>query len=161
MLKNVQEIVPGVGLGGIKFGMTREEVKVVIGPPDDIESLPGFEEEVNDQLESWHYDEYEFSLVFDAMYEWRLVSIAVSDPYFTLFGNQIIELDKQSALDVLEKNNITITHVEDVSDDENPDLILMEAEESGLMIWFQDDQVIEIQFLPDVEEDGETLNWPE
>ena len=161
MLKNVQEIVPGVGLGGIKFGMTRDEVKVVIGPPDDIESLPGFEEEVNDQLESWHYDEYEFSLVFDEVYEWRLVSIAVSDPYFTLFGEHIIDMSKQEALDILEKNNIVITHVEDVSDDENPDIILMEAEDSGFMIWFQNDTAIEIQFLPDVEDDGETLIWPE
>lgn len=160
MLKNVQEIVPGVGLGGIKFGMTREEVKVVIGPPDDIENLPGFEEEVNDQLESWHYDEYEFSLVFDAVYEWRLVSIAVSDPYFTLFGEHIIDMEKEDALKVLEKNNIVITHIEDVSDDENPDLILMESEESGMMIWFQDDMAIEIQFLPGVEDDGETLIWP-
>ncbi|HRO08146.1 MAG TPA: hypothetical protein PK047_04715 [Saprospiraceae bacterium] len=160
MLKNVQEIVPSVGLGGIKFGMTRDEVKVVIGPPDDIENLPGFEEEVNDQLESWHYDEYEFSLVFDAIYDWKLVSIAVSDPYFTLFGEHIIDMDKQDALDILEKNNIVITHVEDVSDDENPDLILMESEDAGLMIWFQDDIAIEIQFLPEVEDDGETLIWP-
>ncbi len=160
MLKNVQEIVPGVGLGGIKFGMTREEVKVVIGPPDDIENLPGFEEEVNDQLESWHYDEYEFSLVFDSAYEWRLVSIAVSDPYFTLFGEHIIDMDKEHALEVIEKNGIIISHVEDVSDEENPDLILMESEESGMMIWFQDDIAIEIQFLPAVEDDGETLIWP-
>ena len=160
MLKNVQVIVTSVGLGGIKFGMTRDEVKVVIGPPDDIENLPGFEEEVNDQLESWHYDEYEFSLVFDAIYDWKLVSIAVSDPYFTLFGEHIIDMDKQDALDILEKNNIVITHVEDVSDDENPDLILMESEDAGLMIWFQDDIAIEIQFLPEVEDDGETLIWP-
>ncbi|MCZ2100709.1 MAG: hypothetical protein LC107_04125 [Chitinophagales bacterium] len=161
MLKNVQEIVPNVGLGGIKFGMTRDEVKVIIGPPDDKESLPGFEEEVNDQLESWHYDEYEFSLVFDGFYDWRLVSIAVSDPYFTLFGEHVIEMDKASVLDLFENNNVTISHVEDVSDDENPDLILMESEESGMMIWFQDDIAIEIQFLPDVEDDEETIIWPE
>jgi hypothetical protein len=29
------------------------------------------------------------------------------------------------------------------------------------MVWFADDEVIEIQILPDVEEDGETLIWPE
>ena len=69
-------------------------------------------------------------------------------------------MDKQDALDILEKNNIVITHVEDVSDDENPDLILMESEDAGLMIWFQDDIAIEIQFLPEVEDDGETLIWP-
>jgi hypothetical protein len=28
------------------------------------------------------------------------------------------------------------------------------------MIWFENDEAIEIQILPDVEEDGETLIWP-
>ena len=95
MKKEIKEIIPGVGLGTLKFGMTRDEVKKLVGKPDEVENLPGFEEEVNDELESWHYDEHEFSLVFDADYDWRLVSIAVSDPYFTFHGKNIIGMDKQ------------------------------------------------------------------
>ena len=87
MKNQIKEIIFGVGLGDLKFGMTRDEAKKLLGKPDEIENLPGFEEEVNDELESWHYDENEFSIVFDADYDWRLVSIAVSDPFFTLNGN--------------------------------------------------------------------------
>ena len=65
MKKEIKEIIPGVGLGTLKFGMTRDDVKKLVGKPDEVENLPGFEEEVNDELESWHYDEHEFSLVFD------------------------------------------------------------------------------------------------
>ena len=160
MQKNIKEIIPGSGLGAIKFGMTRDEVIKIAGKPDDVENLPGFEEETSDTLESWHYDEYEFSLVFDADYEWRLVSIAVSDPYFTYNGVSIVGMDKQDVMDMLEKNNIEISGMEDVSDEENPNLELVESDEEGLMIWFENDEAIEIQILPDVEEDGETLIWP-
>jgi len=161
MKKEIKEILPGVGLGMIKFGMTRDEVKKLIGKPDEIENLPGFEEEVNDELESWHYDEHEFSLVFDADYDWRLVSIAVSDPYFTFHGKNIIGMEKQETLDLLDNLGIEISNEEDLSDAENPNLELIEAEDAGLMIWFADEEVIEIQILPDVEEDGETLIWPQ
>ncbi|MFZ1750241.1 MAG: hypothetical protein WAU01_08625 [Saprospiraceae bacterium] len=161
MKKEIKEIIPGAGLGALKFGMTRDDVKKLVGKPDEVENLPGFEEEVNDELESWHYDEHEFSLVFDADYDWRLVSIAVSDPYFTFHGKNIVGMDKQETLDLLTNLGIEISNEEDLSDDENPNLELIESEDAGLMIWFADEEVIEIQILPDVEEDGETLIWPE
>ncbi len=160
MQKNIKEIIPGVGIGDIKFGMSREEVRKIAGKPDDIENLPGFEEEISDTLESWHYDEYEFSLVFDADYDWKMVSVAVSDPFFTFHGKSIVGMDKQDVMDLLEQNNIEISSIEDVSDEENPDLELIESENDGLMIWLEDGEVIEMQILPDVEEDGETVIWP-
>jgi hypothetical protein len=161
MNQDIKEIKPGTGLGAIRFGMSRDEVKKIAGQPDDIEKLPGFEEETNDSLESWHYDTHEFSLVFDADYDWRLVSIAVSDPYFTLFDTPIVGMEKPDLMDFLNSHSIEITGLEDVSDDENPDLELIECDDEGFMIWLEDDEVIEIQILPDVEDDGETLKWPE
>ncbi len=160
MQNNIKEIIPGVGLGALKFGMTRDEVKKIAGKPDDVENLPGFEEEVNDELESWHYDEHEFSLVFDADYDWRLVSIAVSDPYFTFHGKSIVGMEKQEVMDLFAEHTIEISNVEDVSDEENPELELIESDDEGIMVWFENDEVIEVQILPDVEEDGETLVWP-
>lgn len=160
MQKNIKEIIPGVGIGDIKFGMSREEVRKIAGKPEDIENLPGFEEEISDTLESWHYDEYEFSLVFDADYDWKMVSIAVSDPFFTFHGKSIVGMDKQEVMDLLEQHNIEISSIEDVSDLENPDLELIESENEGLMIWLEEGEVIEMQILPDVEDDGETVIWP-
>jgi hypothetical protein len=161
MSDHIREIVPGRGLGQILFGMTKDQVREVAGNPDDIENVPGFEEEISNELESWHYDEREFSLVFDADYDWKVVSIAVSDPYFTLFGESVIGMSKEECLAFLEKHNVEISEVSDVSDEENPDMELLESDAEGLMIWFSEGEAIEVQFLPDVEEDGETLIWPE
>ncbi len=160
MNKEIKEIILGSGLGALKFGMTRDEVKKLVGKPDEVENLPGFDEEVNDELESWHYEESEFSLVFDADYDWKLVSIAVSDPFFTLNGNSVIGMEKDEVMTLFDKMGIEISNEEDLSDEENPDLQLVESEELGLMVWFSDGEAIEMQILPDVEEDGETIVWP-
>ena len=160
MNNKIKEVIPNSGLGALKFGMNRDEVKKLVGKPDEIENLPGFEEEVNDELESWHYDENEFSLVFDADYDWRLVSIAISDPFFTLHGKSVIGMEKQELLDYFEELEIEISNVEDLSDEENPSLELIESDDLGIMVWFANDEAIEMQILPDVEEDGETLIWP-
>ncbi|MBK9735470.1 MAG: hypothetical protein IPO92_11040 [Saprospiraceae bacterium] len=160
MKKQIKEIILGSGLGELKFGMTREEVKKLVGKPDEVENLPGFDEEVNDELESWHYEESEFSLVFDADYDWKLVSIAISDPFFTLNGHSVIGMERDEVMSLFDKMGIEISNEEDLSDDENPDLELVESEELGLMVWFSDGEAIEMQILPDVEEDGETIKWP-
>jgi len=161
MNKKIQKIRPGTGLGELKFGLTKDEVTAIVGKPDDIENLPGFDEEVNDQLESWHYDDLEFSLVFDGDYDWRLVSIAVSDPFFQLDGHNVIGMNKETLMLVLENLGIEISNEEEISDEDNPDMYLLESEDAGLMIWLEEGEVIEIQILPDVEDDGETVKWPE
>ncbi len=162
MNNNIKQIVPSVGLGKLHFGMTRDEVRDLLGEPSDIENVPGFEEEdINDELESWHYDESEFSIVFDAAYDWRVVSIAVSDPFFTLFDKSIIGSEKQVVLDHISSKGYTVSATEDLDDEEIKNLELYEYEDLGLMIWFADGETIEAQILPDVEDDGESIKWPE
>jgi len=162
MKSNIKEIIFGSGIGDLKFGMTKNEVTVLLGKPDEIENIPGFEEEeVNEELVSWHYDELEISLVFDAHYDWRLVSISGSDEHFTLHGKSIIGLDQDEFEKMLEDLGIEVTNVEDLSDDDNPNFLLLESEDLGLLVWFEEGEAIEFQILPDVHEDEETIIWPE
>lgn len=157
MQQNIKEINLGVGLGELKFGMTRDEVVSLIGKPEDIDMIDG---EGDNDMESWHYDTKEFSLLFDEDYGWRLVSISVSDPFFTLFGKSIIGMSKSDLLQFLEYNEMEISDEEDISE-EDENLQLIEIDEAGILIWLNEDEIIELQFLPDVEEDGETLIWPQ
>ncbi|MBK8626203.1 MAG: hypothetical protein IPN86_11755 [Saprospiraceae bacterium] len=66
-------------------------------------------------------------------------------------------MEKQEVMDLFAEHTIEISNVEDVSDEENPELELIESDDEGIMVWFENDEVIEVQILPDVEEDGETL----
>lgn len=63
MKNNIKEINFGEGIGELKFGMTKDQVSSLLGKPDEIENIPGIDEEVNDDLVSWHYDNLEISLV--------------------------------------------------------------------------------------------------
>lgn len=158
---NFRDINLGSGLGKIKFGMTKKEVQNLAGKPDETELLPGLQEDPGDDLEVWHYDGNEFSLVFDAEYDWRLVSISVSDPFFHIFGKALVGMRREDALKFLADHNIETSSFEDVSDEDSSDLQKLESDESGLIVWFEDGTVTELQIFPDVDDDGETYIWPE
>ncbi len=158
---NIRDIVPGTGLGDIKFGMTRKEVERLAGKPDETEHLPGLDDNPKDDLEVWHYDEYEFSVIFDAEYDWRVVSISLSDPYFHLFGKSIIGMPNDQALSFLKEMDIEISDFEDMSDEDCSDLQKLESDANGLIMWIEEGRVCEIQMVPEMEDDGETYKWPE
>lgn len=160
MNPNIKEINFGTGIGDLRFGMTKDEVKNLMGNPSEIENIPGIDDEINDDLVSWHYDDNEISLVFDKMYDWRLVSISASDPSFLLHGKSIVGMPLEEFEDFFENLGIEITNSEDLSDEENPDFYLLESEDVGLLVWFDEGAAVEFQILPDVAEDGESIIWP-
>ncbi|MFZ1704091.1 MAG: hypothetical protein WAT79_07070 [Saprospiraceae bacterium] len=160
MNNNIKEIQFGTGVGTLHFGMTKDSVKALLGNPDEIENIPGMDEEVNDDLVSWHYDEQELSLVFDRLYDWKLVSISASDAHYTLHGRSIVGCPLEEFEEFFENLGIEISHSEDLSDEETPNFILLESEDVGLLVWFDEGEAVEFQILPDVDEDGETIIWP-
>ncbi|MBK6362340.1 MAG: hypothetical protein IPL63_08125 [Saprospiraceae bacterium] len=160
MKNNIKEINFGEGIGELKFGMTKDQVSSLLGKPDEIENIPGIDEEVNDDLVSWHYDNLEISLVFDRLYDWKLVSISGSDAFYTLHGRSVVGIPLDEFEDFFENLGIEITNSEDLSDEDNPNFYLIESEDIGLLVWFDEGEAVEFQILPDVAEDGETIMWP-
>lgn len=160
MNPHIKQIIPGVGIDQLKFGMTRDQVKDLLGPPEDVDNIPDDEDMMIESLESWFYDGLELTLVFDEDYDWKLVSIAISDGYYTLFGDSVVGKDAQEVMDMLAKHKVEITDRVDVSDDDTEDMEIIESENEGLMIWLMDGKAIEIQIVPEVDEDGATLKWP-
>lgn len=160
MKPEIKQIIPGVGIDNLKFGMSREQVKQILGAPEEIDNIPDDEDILIESLESWFYDKLECTLVFDEDYEWRLVSIALSDEHYTLFGDPIVGKTGDEVLDILKKHKVEITDRVDVSDEESPDMEVIESENEGMIIWVMDGEAIEIQIVPEVDEDGSTLIWP-
>ena len=97
---DLKEIKSGVGLGNIKFGMTRSQVKVILGEPSEIEKF-SYSETDEDLTESWHYDELDLSAGFDEDVDWRLVTLAVSSPDYEFMGKKLIGLDSDELLSAL------------------------------------------------------------
>ncbi|MEZ4909818.1 MAG: hypothetical protein R2774_03040 [Saprospiraceae bacterium] len=158
MKNNVKEITLAAGIGALKFGMTKEDVATLLGEPEEKSE---FESDFSPGmfLGSWHYDILEMTLVFDPYYEDRLVSIGVSDPHYTLQGKSLIGMSMEEIENYLEKLDIQITDNDDKSSEEEPDLWLIECEESGILFWISDDEVIEVQINPFMDDD-DNVAWP-
>lgn len=150
----INEIKPGFGLGSIEFGLTRDELKKLIGKPSETE-LYNLSDEEGDGSEAWHFDELEMSVSFEEFFDWQLVSIAVSGEEFTLNGEKLIGKDKATVLGILEDMNLG-----DIEVDEDAEIDMFSIPELNINFWFEEDELSEIQWGPlfsddDLEDDEE------
>ena len=155
---NINNITVGKGLGDIKFGCTRDELKKLIGDPSETDTYNASGEEDGFLTESWHFDEQEFSVSFDEEDNWRLTTIAVSSPNFKFNGIQLIDLSINEVLTVLEDENLGDNELEDLSD-ENTNHKLISFISSSLNLWFENDNLSEIQWSV-LWENEDTPIWP-
>jgi hypothetical protein len=78
-------ILPRVGIGSLRFGQTRDEVGELLGAPDSRDhSIP--------DREIWEYASLALDASFDSDADWRLVSLSVEHPRYTLRGRALIGL---------------------------------------------------------------------
>jgi len=134
-------ILPGEGFGKLRFNMTRDEVRNVAGKPDEIEEFVFSGETV----ETWHYDKYDFSLSFEKELDNRLASIAISSPDALLNGERLIDKTKPEVVQMLKKMNITDFDEEIVEEDPDTIVTLLSIYDLGLIFWFENDFLTEIQ----------------
>jgi len=154
----MKDIKVGVGLGDIKFGISKEDLVKLIGEPTEKDTYNASGEEEGYLTESWHYDEKEFSVSFDEEDNWRLTTIAVSSADFTLNGISVIGSTIDEALDLLKDTDLGDNELEDLSD-EIVSQKLISFIDSSLNLWFEDDKLSEIQFGV-LWEDEDTPKWP-
>lgn len=150
------DIKPGEGFGKVLFGMTREQVREILGSPDEIET----ETEDGENMEHWHYDQHEMSVLFSGADGWKLLSFAVGNPLCTLEGEKLIGLNETQLHDALERLGISEElEYEDISSDEFPDHIMVYCNELAMNFWLDAGILSEIQWGPFMKDD-ETIDWP-
>ncbi len=145
------EILPGTGLGDIRFGMTREEVSSILGDPSEIDMFS--DDEPGNQVESWHYDEADVSFAFEEAEEWRLTTIAVSSEEYKVEDTALIGLSKEATFAQLEKMGIDHNFDEDSGQD------LHFSNETGLNFWMDGDVLREIQWSVEIDDEDKVI-WP-
>jgi hypothetical protein len=159
-MANTTEIKIGQGLGDIKFGISRDKLKELLGEPDEKESFSLSEDaEGFDTTESWHYDEYEFSASFDEEFDWKLVRIAISSPNAELNGEKLIGISKDELLNKLDALDFCDLDFEDLSSEDSTNQELVAADEYGMTFWLDNGVVSEIQWEP-LFVDEDTIRWP-
>jgi len=143
--KNITAITPNIGLGDIKFGFTRNQVKEILGEPTEIDAFAYDEDEIEELTESWHYDELEFSCSFDESEDWKMINISVSSDKFKLENEDVIGLKKTELIALIEKLNLG-----EIDEDGENDVVTVL--DSQINFWFDTDEVSEVQW---------SVNWNE
>ena len=159
MNESLKEIKPGYGLGDIKFGMTRDEVKAILGEPDDIDAF-SYTEDNENNTETWLYDEMELTVGFDEEDDWRLVMITVASDFYTLNDKSLIGMNREKLVAQLKEMKIEDLVFEDISTEEEPNQVLVEVDSLSVNFWLDENHLDEIQWSP-LFIDDDTIKWPE
>ncbi len=157
MIKN-KAIKLGRGLDNLPFGSSKDDVEQLLGEPNEIDS---FENDSPEQGEShiWHYDDHGFSLTFDEADGFRLGLISVNRDNYLLRDLIRVGMNKQAVLDALEELAMPDYAEEDHSNLDNPDHTLVAIDDKSLYLWFDGDDLTEIQWFPYYNEEEEII-WP-
>jgi hypothetical protein len=155
MEKPLENIEIGIGIGAIRFGMTSDEIKTLLGEPDEMET---FEEEDPDLSSTliWHYDEMEMSLSFEQGDGDMLVAIASSSPDVKMAGKQLIGMQTDEVYSFIKEFDLGEMEVEEQDEEDGVKSTLISLWESAVNFWMEDGELTEIQWGPMWDE--ETLN---
>lgn len=158
MSVNVHNIIPGEGLGDIKFGMSQSEIMDLIGPPIEKEIFRD-EDDPNLEIEAWHYDEVEMSLGFEKIDDFKLVNIAASSPMFEFKKKKLIGLNKEKLILTLDAIGLNEFLLEEVMVDEDEKVAVYRSNETGLTFFLDNDVLSEI-LITVIEDENEQIIWP-
>jgi hypothetical protein len=159
MKKSLKEIKPGVGLGALKFGMNRAEVKLMLGEPSFVDKY-SHSDSVNDLTESWEYEDLELSISFDEEEDWKLMMISVTSNFYELKGISLIGMKEKEVLKQLDNLDLGNLNLEDCSDTDSDEQKVIEIDEQSINFWLIDGVLDEIQWSP-LFIDDDTIKWPE
>ncbi len=147
------EIKLGTGIGNIKFGYTMDQVKAVMGEPEEVE-----ESDEDDEFEhkAWNYWEEGYSFFFDHEDDYRLSCVQTENPDVILFDKKVFDLSTTELKDLLAQNGITEFETEKLETGETR----LSYEKDMIDLYFEDDQLLAINFGVYINDDLE-VQWPE
>ncbi|SDX15307.1 hypothetical protein SAMN05444411_103214 [Lutibacter oricola] len=154
----LKEIKPGYGLGVLKFGMSRAEVKLILGEPTSIDKY-SYTNSLTELTESWEYTELSLSLSFDEDEDWKLMMFSVTNNFYEFENLALIGLSEEKVTQSLAQLKFEDLYLEDFSEQDDEDQKMLEIEDKSLNFWFVDGALDEIQWSP-LFIDDDTIDWP-
>lgn len=102
-------IYPLKGVNNLKFGCNQDDVRKILGEPDEIEYLE------EDDLSSliWQYWDMGLTIFFDELDNSIFASAEIEDPEALIFGKRIFDLSEKEAIDLFKSNGFTELDIED------------------------------------------------
>ena len=146
------EIILGKGISNIYFGYSMDQVKAIMGEPEEIE-----ESDEDDEFEhkAFNYWEQGYSFFFDREDDYRLSCIQTENNQVKLFNTNMFQISSQEVKDILQKHEVVDYETEKLETGE----IRWSFEKEMLDLYFEDDKLIAINFGVFINDDLE-VQWP-
>ncbi|MBT1064530.1 DUF3192 domain-containing protein [Bowmanella sp. Y26] len=144
------EIEPKIGIDKIKLGMSMDQVRTLLGDPDNIEIFIPIENQPEDRSFNWFYGDTEYS--FDSEDQFLLSSIQSSSSELLLNKKPIIGI---SAKELLSR----FPSVE-LDDEFEFDIDEYRHSELQLSFWVKDGTVYLVTIYPEYNKKGTEVIWP-
>jgi hypothetical protein len=146
------EITLGVGMGPLKFGASQDEVRALMGEPEEIE-----ESEEDDEFEhqAWNYLEEGYSLYFDREDDYRLSCIETDHPGLRIFGEPIHGKSVQEIQELMSRHGLSSTEMEKLEEG----AVRLSYEKEMIDLYFDEDQLQFVNFGVFIDDELE-VQWP-
>jgi hypothetical protein len=152
-------IIPGIGIGEIQYGITEDKLISTMGKPDKID-----EEEVIEGSGDWYrelwYSPRNLSFSFSKEDNYRLGTITVMGSGHSLFERDLFNAPKSLVRKMVSERTSELLAVEDYTTIENEPHECINSDALGIMFWFDSDNLSQMQCSYLFESDNETVIWP-
>jgi hypothetical protein len=133
---------PGIGLGDLRFGSEREEVRLLLGNPEDISERPlGYDKSI-----AWYYWELGVSAHFCGEDGFRLGTLQVERQDAELFEHRLIGLLEHEVREILGRMSLGAAKYEVMEFSDFPTKCRLVYQDQGLNFWFKHNRLEAIQW---------------
>ena len=139
------------GLNELKFGLGMDDVKKILGNPDETETT----EEADEQTEIWYYWEDGVIVFFDLKLDKRCICLELENTDVILFGKKVTDLDEESVTKLFKEKGFSEFETEVETWGEKR----LSIEDAVVDIYFEDKEIVAINWGVDYDDDGNPL-WP-
>ena len=146
------EIRLGTGMGPLKFGASQDEVRSLMGEPEEIEES---EDEDEFEHQAWNYLDEGYSLYFDREDDYRLSCIETAPPGIRLYGEAIHGRSPEQIQELMKSHGHEQSEIEKMDTGE----MRISYEKEMIDMYFEDEELQFVNFGVFIDEDLE-VQWP-
>jgi len=145
-------IVLGTGMGPLRFGASMDDVRALMGEPEEIE-----ESDDDDEFEhqAWNYLDEGYSLYFDREDDYRLSCIETDHPDMRLYDELIHGKSQQEIQDLMRRHGHETSEIEKMDTGE----VRLSYEKEMIDLYFDEDELQFVNFGVFIDDDLE-VQWP-
>ena len=152
-------IEPGLGIGDIRYGITEEELISLMGRPDKVEEMEYVQGNGDWHRELW-YSPRSVHFTFDKDDDYRLGTITIMGSGFTIFGEDLFGLPLDFVRKFIARSTKEIAKLEDWIWNDEETHECLQHDGLGILFWFEDGNLAEMQCSYLFEADNQTVIWP-